>query len=526
MPRLLTPQQLRDGTREALHDFQDRKFRAYAGSMLRRSRYYLALFERHGVRAEDIEGIDCWQRLGLPLVRKDAFRDDGDAFELGTAAGEPDAAVASYRQFVEQIGALPAVVPIRSWQRLHVEQGVPAVFRDKPAETAAQIFQAVFGISGVFLSGGSSGVPVAVKHTRLDRQLFEIATRRLHAAMVDHLHALEETVVSATLYPQAPHMGFWMTTWGFEAIAHTHIGLSGAGILPTERMAELALQYGVNVYAGIPSYFRNRFVPALVEQAQAGRFPMPRRIAITLGGEPVTPACRTEVRTLLLNAGAQDVRITGGYGASESRFHLWYECVEGSGYHSAAPDLVACRIVRVEEDGHWTFLPDGEEGLLVQFPLDGAGTVLAGFLLGDSAVMTHERCPHCGVQGPRLLRVGRVADLAAQRAIMGTVEFKIRGATVNLEDLREQLLRDAGVAEVQLLIRHRDPSDSASPDELVVRCAPADADVRSEEMLQRVARLTKRVSELTPLVELVTLDDLLGRGLKFSWLVDQRRREP
>ncbi|MGD9944537.1 MAG: phenylacetate--CoA ligase family protein [Burkholderiaceae bacterium] len=518
--RLLTPAQLRDLEPDQLAAFQDRKFAWYARTLLgRTSPYYARLFREHGIDSSAIDGVRAWQRLGLPLIRKDTFRADPDAFTIGARHGADT--LDAYRQFVAVIGPLPPAVPIWSWPGLEVTQPIPAALAT-PQPDGAQANELVSGTAGVFLSGGSSGVPVPIRHSRLDRELFQIATRRLHGTLVDALHRRGDRVVSATLYPQAPHMGFWMTTWGFEAVAHMHLGLSGAGIVPTERLAELALQYSVNTFAGIPSYFRNRFVPALVDCVRSSAYRLPPRIAITLGGEPVTAACRDEVRAMLLGAGAKEVTVLGGYGASESRFHLWHECAEGAGYHSAAPDLAACRVVRLAADGSWDFVPDGEEGLLVQFPLDGSGTCLSGFILGDSVVMTHERCPHCGVRGPRLLQVGRASDLQTQMAAMGTVEAKVRGATVNFVDLREQLLRCPGVAEVQLVVRHRIAGDAASADELVVRCA-ASTGAEPRSLAEQVAALTKRVSEITPIVELTRLDELLGRSLKFSWLVDERQ---
>lgn len=518
-PRLLAPAQLRDLDAASLSRFQDRKFAWHVRTLLAHGPHYRRAFSEAGVDPEQVDGIAAWHRLGLPLVRKDAFRADPESF---TIAPHGDAALAAYGRYVHALGPLPDTVPLWSWPRLQVEQRVPAVLRSaKPEGGAAAAF--LFGTSGVFLSGGSSGTPVPIRHSRLDRELFQIATRRLHGFLVDGLHRRGDEVVSATLYPQAPHMGFWMTTWGFEAVAHTHLGLSGAGVLPTERLAELALAYRVNAYAGIPSYFRNRFVPALVACARESGVRLPERMAISLGGEAVTQGCRDHVRSMLLDAGVRDVTVLGGYGASESRFHLWYECTEGAGYHSAAPDMVACRVVRVRPDGSWEFVPDGEEGLLVQFPLEGTGTCLTGFILGDTVAMTHDRCPHCGVSGPRLLRVGRASDVDAQMAAMGTVESKIRGATVNLVDLREQLLRSGGVAEIQLLIRRRVAGDAASADELVVRCAPA-ADGSAASAAQ-IAQRTKILCEITPVVEMVGLDDLLGRSLKFAWLVDERQAQ-
>lgn len=518
--RLFAPEQLQDLDAEALARFQDRKFAWHVRTLLAHgSPHYARVFRDAGVDPDQVDGIAAWRRLGLPLLRKDMLRADPDSFTIAPHGDTPQAALAAYRRYAGALGPLPQTVPIWSWPRLRVEQRLSVPLAAVSPE-GDQAEADLFGTAGVFLSGGSSGAPLPILHSRLDRELFQIVTRRLHGALVDKLHRHGDEVVAATLYPQAPHMGFWMTTWGFEAVAHTHLGLSGAGILGTERLAELALRYGVNAYAGIPSYFRNRFVPALVAAARESGIRLPERMVISLGGEAVTMACRDHVRTMLLEAGVDEVSVLGGYGASESRFHLWYECTEGAGYHSAAPDMVACRVVRMQRDGSWDFVPDGEEGLLVQFPLEGTGTCLTGFLLGDSAVMTHERCPHCGVRGPRLLRVGRASEVDAQMAAMGTVESKIRGATVNLLDLREQLLRCSGVAEIQLVLRRRVASDPSSADELVVRCAPAvgaDAAIAGQ-----VAQLTKHLSEITPLVETVDLDVLLGRSLKFAWLVDQR----
>lgn len=523
MPRLLSHEQIRNSTREALHEFQDRKFASYARTLLAScSPYYARLFAAHGVAPGDFRGVASWRDLGLPLVRKDAFRHDPDAFVLGMASDGEAGAVHAYHAYAAEVGGLPAAVPIRSFPGLEAVHAISHPWFTGAAPASPSGYEALFGRFGVFLSGGSTGVPVPVRHSRLDRDLYQIATKRLHAALVEPLHESGSRVSATTLYPQAPHMGFWMTTWGLEAVSHSFLTLSGGGVLPTERLAELALRYQVNVLAGIPSYFRNRFLPALVDASRASRLPMPPDVAISLGGEPVTERCIADVRAALHDIGARRVQVVGGYGASESRFSLWYECQPGSGYHCATPDLAAARIVRMNDDGSWDFVDDGEEGLLVLFPLEGTGTVLAGFVMGDSARMTHEVCPHCGFRGPRLLDVGRLADVAAQQAAMGTVELKIRGATVNLEDVRSRLLDDPDVQEVQLVIRKRIEGDPDSQDVLLVRVAVRRTAPDGEEVGRRVVRLTKHVSEVTPSVEVVAIEQLLGSGIKFQPIVEQR----
>ena len=523
MPRLLSDEQIRGLSRAALHDFQDRKFASYASTLLAScSPFYRRLFAAHGVKAEDLRSIGDWQRAGLPLVRKDAFRQEPESFVLGATHDDEASALGAYRDYAGQAGHLPSIVPIRSFRTLaalHVSSH--PWFTASPPDGAAA-YEALFGRFGVFLSGGSTGVPVPVRYSRLDRDLYQIATKRLHAALVERLHEKGAQVRATTLYPQAPHMGFWMTTWGLEAVSHGFLTLSGGGVLPTERLVELSLRYGINVFAAIPSYFRNRFMPALAVAAKALDLPLAKEVAVTLGGEPVTERCIADVSRDMQAIGAEAVRIVGGYGASESRFNLWYECRPGSGYHSAAPDLAAARIVRVNDDGTWDFVEDGEPGLVVQFPLDGTGTVLAAFVIGDSATMTHDACPHCGVRGPRLVNVGRIADIAAQQVAMGTVELKIRGATVNLEDVRSRLLDDPDVQEVQLVVRKRVDGDPDSQDDLLVRVAARGA-AETRGLGDRVGRIAKLVGEVTPSVEIVAIERLLGDGIKFQAIVDRRR---
>lgn len=524
MPRILTSEQIASLGREDLYRFQNEKFKWYVRTILApHSPFYARLLREHGVSPDNLDGIDAWERLRLPLVRKSHFRADVEGFVLRPNGSRAEA-VKSYQAFVEAVGALPPVAPIRSYSDLLVEQTIPKVFSTRSPLPDDQTYTSLFEPSGTFFSGGSSGAPISTKHTRLDRELFELSTKRLHATLVDGLHEQNVRVVATNLYPQAPHMGFWMASWGLGAVSHAFLGMSAAGTMPTERLAELSLLNGVNVFAGIPSYFRNRFLPALVEAARSGVAPMPKHMAVVLGGEVVGARCRNDVRELLTSAGAESVHVVGGYGATESRFNLWYECDEGHGYHSASPDLAATRIVKMDSDGRWAFARDGEEGLVAHFPLDGTGTVLCGFLLGDAGVMSHEPCPRCGFRGPRLVKVSRVTDFQAQVVAMGTIEQKIRGTTVNLEHLREEIAALPDVAEVQLVLRHRVADDSASPDELVVRLATPLAAGEHKGFAARIADAAKQASEVTPVVEIVSMTELLGSELKFRPIIDLRRQ--
>jgi hypothetical protein len=248
-------------------------------------------------------------------------------------------------------------------------------------------------------------------------------------------------------------------------------------------------------------------------------------VAVSLGGEKIIPPVRNEIRDMLHEMGVKEVRITGAWSASETRFNFLGECdaFQETGYHSTGWDKVAYRIVKMKSTDDWEFAKPGEEGFVAQFPMDGAGTLIEAFLLGDKAVQLSGPCPVCGSRVERFVNPLRANELDTQLMVMGLVEQKIKGASVNLTDLRTQLMEMPEISELQIIVSKQDLSDAGSPDILKIHITPeGDISIGEDELIEKVKAKTKQLSEITPEVKLMDINELMGDGLKFKGIVDER----
>jgi len=99
---------------------------------------------------------------------------------------------------------------------------------------------------------------------------------------------------------------------------------------------------------------------------------------------------------------------------------------------------------------------------------------------------------------------------------------KIRGALVNLGNLKEEFDRMNGIDEYQIVVASENPSDPFSMDELVIRLAPAQG--RASDMSDVMVEEVKRLTNLRPRIELVERDKIYDptSPAKPKRIVDQR----
>ena len=118
--------------------------------------------------------------------------------------------------------------------------------------------------------------------------------------------------------------------------------------------------------------------------------------------------------------------------------------------------------------------------------------------MGDIASLDHAQCPHCGRTSVRMssspVRTGNIV--------------KIRGALVNLGNLKSEIDRKQEIDEYQIVVRPQDESDAFSMDELVIRLAPS----RSSDaaVAEQIAAEVMRLTHLRPLVEIVDRDEIFN----------------
>lgn len=545
MKRLLTLHDFLNMPEEDIREYQDRKFSAYVKHQLYyNSPYFRRLFGERGVDPEDINGIEDWQKAGLPLITKAVYREnlsdmilnpwevDGEKRTLRQVAE-------NYVRFQKEVGDLDkrflsASLPQKDiyscfdLEDTETLEGLIERSADSP-ESERKLKQAmdyIYSPLTVFFTGGSTGLPTPITQTSFDRDLYKQSTIiMMYVAGSDWLMEKAGKVVAMSIYPYAPHQGWWVTAWGAEGSADFFISTSGGGVLPVESLILMLARFQVNMVTGMPGYVRNRFLKKALEMRASMGLEFPDHMVFNLGGEKIVPRVRNEMQEMLHKLGVKEMGITGAWGASETRFNLLGECdcFSETGYHSTGFDKVAYRIVKMESVDDWEFAEPGEEGYVVQFPMDGAGTLIEGFLLGDKAVRLPGACPVCGSHVERFVNPLRANEVDAQLMVMGLVEQKVKGASVNLTDLRSQLMEIPEINELQVVISKEDPSDPASRDLLRINANPVDdLAAAEEELVENIKSKAKSLSEVSPEVRLMDIDSLLGEGLKFKAIVDER----
>jgi phenylacetate-coenzyme A ligase PaaK-like adenylate-forming protein len=546
MKRLLSMNDYLSMTKQQCDEYQDNKFSAYVRHrLIPNNPYYRNLFRERGVDPESITSIGDWQTKGLPLITKAVYRENllnmtvnpwtvdgrqrslkevwGNFLEFEKNVGNLERGFVTQRLPRRDIRTDFDSEPLEALEELGGRLGA-----DAEAERRAwDILNYNYSPVSVFFTGGSTGLPTPINQTRLDRDLYSQSTIvMMNIAGCSWLREKAGRVVSMTIYPFAPHQGWWVTSWGAENVSDFFISTSGGGVLPTENLVMLLVRFRINFLTGMPGFVRNKFLKKALEMKKVMQgIQFPEYMALNLGGEKIMPKARNEMREMLHELGVKEARITGAWGCSETRFNLLGECdcFQETGYHSTGWDKVAYRIVKMKSPDDWEFAAPGEEGFVVQFPMDGAGTIIEGFILGDMAVQLDGPCPVCGSYVERFVNPLRANELDTQLMIMGLVEQKVKGASVNLTDLRGQLLEIPEVDELQIVVTKKDPADPGSEDLLVLNVALKKMPGIDESAVKAaLASRAKALSEITPEVVLMGMDELMGEGLKFKVIVDRR----
>ena len=262
-------------------------------------------------------------------------------------------------------------------------------------------------------------------------------------------------------------------------------------------------RHRATVLWGVAGFVRRTLIRA---QELDADFSSVRMVMTT--GEASSPAMRDDLRSRMRERNCTDTVIVNRYGSTEQGGTM-IECCDGSGFHSALPDQLYHEVV---DDETGRRLNDGETGMLAFTHLDRRGTVLLRYKMGDLGALDHSPCQHCGRTSVRLSsKPVRTGDI-----------LKIRGALVNLGNLREEFDRMQGLDEYQIVVTSQNPSDPFSMDELVLHLAPS-AGFR-DRIVAVVADEVLRLTNLRPKIELFDRDAIYDptTGAKPKRIVDLR----
>jgi phenylacetate-CoA ligase len=331
------------------------------------------------------------------------------------------------------------------------------------------------------------------------------------ARRVAEISGINECDTIANLFPLAQAaMGAFVRSaeLAYAVGASVCAALTGAsyGSFGNHRSLDDAVRlierHRATVLWGLTSFVRRVLIRA--EELQAD-FTSVRMCAVT--GEASSVAMRNDMRARMRSLGTESQIIFDRYGSTESGGLA--QCREEGEWHNPAPELLYHEVVDPDTGRP---LADGERGWLALTHLDHRGTVVMRYLVGDIVSITHQRCPHCGRTGERLVGpVVRSKDLV-----------KVKGMLINPEVLMESIAAIEGVDEFQISVLKQNRDDPFSMDEILVRIATKRTD--TDDLAATVARVTTHAVGVKARLEVVSPDAIYDptQQAKASRFIDLR----
>lgn len=386
----------------------------------------------------------------------------------------------------------------------------PQAFRLNPLAEFLPQERILWDVS--YTTGTTAGVPTPFFNTTHDYFAILEQLKRLCGIM-----GITDKDIVMNLFPltPVPHIGF-LRTRDYSSVVGAAVvsALTGTPYpaYPVHRRLDDAIrmveQHKGTVLSGIVSYIRR-----VVMRAEELGADFSHVHLVAALGEPCPRGMREDMRRRLVRLGANEQQLTIGnaLGFTEMQGSTG-ECVEFSGGHNPAPDQFYFEVL--DEQNHEPLL-DGQQGLFTVTHLDRRGTVLLRYITGDLNALSHEPCPHCGRQGPRIVtNTVRTAELV-----------KLKGTLINPDILKEAVATVDGIEEYQIVFTKEQADDPYSGDQLLVRVAaqPGEQERIKVQLVTKVAE----AAEMRPSIEFTSMSDIFDptKTLKSTRVVDLRPKE-
>jgi hypothetical protein len=480
---------------ETIERLQQQRFRATVRFLLPAVKAYRDLFKQHGVDFADIRKVEDWKRRGLPLLKKAYYKEHATDFLVKV---HPSQAFSVYERFLsaQESAAYVALLIRALTARSRLEKEIKNFFHPK-----------MIAFSGGTESGRPTPVFVTARQKDTMKKILGIATE-----MILKQFDSGGRLVGMNLFPYAPHLGWHAVHEALEQAADLNLCTAAGGAIPTERLVELAEAAQANIYAGMSDYLRNRWLPVAAEH----KVKLPEKALFINGAQKMHEGERQKIAELARSAGVKEATVLDFFGASEFKEDLLPECAPRTGFHHIAPLSTVIRTVKAEGAGKggwitdWDFTKPEHGGYATIWNIDGAGTLLEGYLVGDVYDhITRAPCKRCGLRVERILTVNRIRETEAQLALTGMVEAKVKGSRIDLAAIRGALLKLPEVAEAQIVARKA---------QLIIRIAPKHTAQRAERQVHEAIR--QLGLEVTPRIEWTALGKLLPENeLKFKGIL-------
>ncbi len=479
MHDFLTAHDLTTKSFEEIEALQNIRFRAVVHHLLPKTKFYSDFFKKYRVDFKKINRVEDWQKYGLPLIKKSVYMKNARDFIV-----KPD--LKSHLKYLASLSQLSNLAGVFS-----------SIIKNKIKEDLMHYY---FPKMILFSAGTESGMPTPVTLTAMQKQkiLPEIAK------IIHEITPKLDKKISMNLFPYGPHLAWHSTHIGFEKEADLNLCTAAGGAMPTENLVKLANETKPNIFAGMSSYLRQRFLP----ECQKQKIKLPEKVIFLNGAEKMVDAERKKIYDLAKKLGVKKCIVLDFFGASEFKEDILPECEPRSGFHHIAPMSNIIKTVEFNKSDKnyihdWDF---ADQGYAVNWNIDGGGTLLHGYVLGDKFTgISRKRCPNCHLNVVRIKSIDRIRDVEAQLKLYGFVEAKVKGTRMNLSAIRESLLKSDEIKEAQII---------AEKNKLTIFIVPE----KGRAGLQKVKQILKGL-EVTPVIKQTTLDKLKQGKVKFEGII-------
>ena len=479
----LNTHQLMHRTFEEIEALQNMKFRATVHHLLPRVKFYAELFKLHGVDFREINSVEDWKKKGLPLIKKSAYMKRPKDFVVKPKLKDHMKYLASMHK-TGKLAEMIGLVVTRQAKEEMIENYLPKMM--------------------LFSAGTESGKPTPVVITKKQKQ--EVLPELMR--IIQDISPYKGQITGMNLFPFGPHLAWHSTNIGFEIADGLNLSTAAGGAMRTENLARLSGEIKPNVIAGMSSYLRQRFLPECIKQ----KITLPKKVVFVNGAAKMHDGERGKIKALAEKLGVKKCHVLDCYGASELKEGLMSECKQGLGFHQIAPLSNIIRTVKFESTKtdliyDWEFTE--KEGYAVNWNIDGGGTLLQGYVIGDKFLgILKERCPNCKLNVIRVKKIDRIRDVETQIKVMGMAEAKVKGTRVNLSAIREKLLKLDEVKEAQVI---------AERNKLKILI------VQEKGKALNKARQALKCLEVKPEIKIVRMEQLKKGKMKFEGIIINRK---
>lgn len=428
---MLTLDQLKHYSYAHIEKLQNLRFHATCSYLLPHTPFYKKLFLEHNVDPQTLKTPEDWQQKGLPLVKKAAYLKNPTDFIVN-----PDRAIIFENHFRYLLA------------QHDYGEASKLLFGNK--EDILNYFYKPKML--VFSGGTESGQPAPVFLTAHQKFGTLYPLLKIAGELILDRYPLNKKT-GMNLFPYAPHLGWHAVHAALDINADLNLNTAAGGAVPTERLVELAGKAQPTIICGMSDYLRDRFLPMAIKK----KIRLPENVIFINGAQKMLDEERTQIQQLASKLGVDDAAVLDLYAASELKEAILPELIPGGGYYHLAPLSAIIKTVSIEKSTpelitEWQFSDNGAAAI---WNINGAGTLFAGYLLGDAyGMVDNQPCAKTGLNVMKLYGINRLRDVRAQLAIIGTVEEKIKGTKINLMAYRQKAF-SLNIIEAQIILHRK-----------------------------------------------------------------------